>query len=94
MLARESLKTLSAFVRAAVGAERADLSLDRALPSDAGRTHCLIAAEIAGGSFAGGDEWHCPSARPPEPGSGFAPRGLSPHGPGAFAAAGAAGADA
>ena len=53
MLARESLKTLSAFVRVAAGAERADLSLDRALPSDAGRTHCLIAAEIAGGPFAG-----------------------------------------
>lgn len=53
MLARGSLKSLSDFVRAAAGAERADLSLDRALPSDAGRAHYLIAAEIGDGSFAG-----------------------------------------
>ncbi len=53
MLPRESVKALSEFVRAAAQAERADVSLDRSLPGNAGREHYLIAANIAGGPFVG-----------------------------------------
>lgn len=53
MLPRESVKALSGFVRAAAQADRADVTIERALPSDAGRTHYLIAADIAGGPMAG-----------------------------------------
>ena len=53
MLPRESVKALSGFVRAAAQADRADVSIERALPGDAGRAHYLIAADIAGGPMAG-----------------------------------------
>ncbi len=53
MLPRESVKALSGFVRAAARADRADVTIERALPGDAGRTHCLIAADIVGGPMAG-----------------------------------------
>jgi aminoglycoside phosphotransferase (APT) family kinase protein len=53
LLPRDSVKALSDFVRAAAQAERADIGVERALPGDAGRAHFLIAADIAGGSFAG-----------------------------------------
>ncbi len=53
MLARSSVKALSDFVRASAQAERAEVSVERALPGDAARTHYLIAAEIAGGPLAG-----------------------------------------
>ena len=53
MLARESVKALSSFVRAAARADRVEIAVERALPSDAGRMHYLIAADIAGGPMAG-----------------------------------------
>ena len=53
MLPRESVKALSGFVRAAAQADRADVAIERALPSDAGRAHYLIAADIVGGPMAG-----------------------------------------
>jgi aminoglycoside phosphotransferase (APT) family kinase protein len=53
LLARDAVTALSGFVRKAAGAERVDLSVDRALPGNAGRAHYLIAAEIVGGSFGG-----------------------------------------
>ena len=53
MLARESLKALSSFIRAAAKAERADVSVERSLPGGAAREHDLIMAEITGGPFAG-----------------------------------------
>jgi aminoglycoside phosphotransferase (APT) family kinase protein len=53
LLARDAVKALSEFVRTAAAAERADLSVDRALPGTAGRTHCLITADIGDASFAG-----------------------------------------
>jgi aminoglycoside phosphotransferase (APT) family kinase protein len=53
VLPRESVKALSGFVRAAAQADRADVSVERALPSDVGRAHYLIAADIAGGPMAG-----------------------------------------
>jgi aminoglycoside phosphotransferase (APT) family kinase protein len=53
VLPRASVKALSDFVRAAAQAERADVSIERALPGDAGRAHYLVAADIMGGSFAG-----------------------------------------
>ena len=53
MLARESVKALSGFVRAAAQADRADVAIDRVLPGDAGRAHYLIAADIAGGPMNG-----------------------------------------
>ncbi len=53
MLPRDVLKALSHFIRAAAQAERADVSLERALPGEAGRAHYLIAAEIGGGPLTG-----------------------------------------
>jgi len=53
LLARESLKALSSFIRAAAKAERAEVSVDKPLPGGAAREHDLIIAEIAGGPFAG-----------------------------------------
>jgi len=53
LLARDSVKALSGFVRAAARADRAEIAVERALPSDAGRTHYLIAADIVGGPMAG-----------------------------------------
>lgn len=53
MLPRESVKALSGFVRAAAQADRADVAIERPLPSAAGRAHYLIAADIAGGPLAG-----------------------------------------
>jgi aminoglycoside phosphotransferase (APT) family kinase protein len=53
LLARDAVKALSGFVRAAADADRADLSVDRALPGTAGRAHYLMAAEIIGGPLAG-----------------------------------------
>jgi aminoglycoside phosphotransferase (APT) family kinase protein len=53
LLARESVKALSGFVRAAAQADRADVVIERALPGDAGRAHYLIAADIVGGPMAG-----------------------------------------
>jgi aminoglycoside phosphotransferase (APT) family kinase protein len=53
LLARDSVKALSDFVRAAALAERAEIGIERALSGDAGRAHYLVAADIAGGPFAG-----------------------------------------
>jgi aminoglycoside phosphotransferase (APT) family kinase protein len=53
VLPRESVKALSDFVRKATQAERADVSVERALPGDAGRVHCLISTDIHGGLLAG-----------------------------------------
>jgi aminoglycoside phosphotransferase (APT) family kinase protein len=53
LLPRESVKALSGFVRAAAQADRADVAIERALPSEAGRAHYLIAADVAGGPLAG-----------------------------------------
>ena len=53
MLARESVKALSSFVRAAARADRADVAIERALPGDGGRTHYVITADIAGGPISG-----------------------------------------
>lgn len=53
MLPREAVKALSDFLRDAAQAERADVSIDRALPGDAGRVHHLISAEIPGGPLTG-----------------------------------------
>jgi aminoglycoside phosphotransferase (APT) family kinase protein len=53
LLARDAVRSLSDFVRAAAAAEHADLSVDRALASTSGRAHYQVTADIAGGSFAG-----------------------------------------
>jgi aminoglycoside phosphotransferase (APT) family kinase protein len=53
LLPRDSVRALSDFVRAAAHAERAEVNVERALPGDAAREHYLIAADIAGGPFAG-----------------------------------------
>jgi aminoglycoside phosphotransferase (APT) family kinase protein len=53
VLPRGSVKALSEFVRATSRATRADISVERDLPGEAGREHSLIAADIAGGSLAG-----------------------------------------
>jgi aminoglycoside phosphotransferase (APT) family kinase protein len=53
LLPRETIKALSDFIRAAAQASRADVVIDRTLPGQAGRAHYLVAAEIAGGPFAG-----------------------------------------
>jgi aminoglycoside phosphotransferase (APT) family kinase protein len=53
LLPRESVKALSGFVRAAAQADRADVSIERALSGDAARAHYLIAADIVGGPMAG-----------------------------------------
>ncbi|MGH6891648.1 MAG: phosphotransferase family protein [Dongiaceae bacterium] len=53
MLPRESIRALSEFVRAEAQAERADVGIERSLPGNAGREHYLVAADIAGGPFAG-----------------------------------------
>jgi aminoglycoside phosphotransferase (APT) family kinase protein len=53
LLSRESVKALSSFVRAAAQADRADVMIERSLPSDAGRAHYLVAADIVGGPMAG-----------------------------------------
>jgi aminoglycoside phosphotransferase (APT) family kinase protein len=53
LLPRESVKALSGFVRAVARADRADVTIERALPGDAVRAHYLIAADIGGGPMAG-----------------------------------------
>jgi len=53
LLSRGSVDALSDFVRSAAQAQRADLSIERALPGDAGRMHYLLAADLAGGSLPG-----------------------------------------
>jgi aminoglycoside phosphotransferase (APT) family kinase protein len=53
LLPRGSVQALSGFVRAAAQAERAELSIERALPGDAARAHYLVTADIAGGPLAG-----------------------------------------
>lgn len=53
MLPRESVRALSDFVRKAAQADRADVSVERALPGDAGRAHYLISAELHGGPSSG-----------------------------------------
>ena len=53
MLPRESVKALSSFVRVAARADRAEVTIERALPGDAGRVHYLIGAEIVGGPMSG-----------------------------------------
>lgn len=53
MLPRESVKALSEFLRGSASAERADIAIERALLGLAGRLHCLISVEFAGGPMAG-----------------------------------------
>jgi aminoglycoside phosphotransferase (APT) family kinase protein len=53
LLPRESVKALSDFVRKAAQAERAELSVERALPGDSGRAQYLISAELHGGPLTG-----------------------------------------
>ena len=53
MLPRESVKGLSDFVRKVAQAERADVGIERTLPGDAGRVHCLVTTDIHGGPLAG-----------------------------------------
>jgi aminoglycoside phosphotransferase (APT) family kinase protein len=53
LLPREAVKALSDFVRKMAQAERADISVERALPGDAGRAHYLISAELHGGALTG-----------------------------------------
>jgi aminoglycoside phosphotransferase (APT) family kinase protein len=53
LLPRESVKALSGFVRTAAQADRAEVTVERALPGESGRAHHLIAADIVGGPMSG-----------------------------------------
>lgn len=53
MLARDTVRALSDFVRKAAQAERADIGAECTLPGDAGRAHYLISTEFHGGPFTG-----------------------------------------
>jgi aminoglycoside phosphotransferase (APT) family kinase protein len=57
LLPRESVKALSRFVCTAAQANRADVTIECALPGNAERLHYLAAAEIAGGPLAGRWTW-------------------------------------